>query len=74
MGASGSMGSAVSSKFSENGYEVWHSSRNESSSGSQNIQLIGDPAKDQDQLKQAPIFDAIVWAQGANTNDIFRSR
>ena len=69
MGASGSIGTAVSGKFSENGYEVWHSSRNESSSGSQNIQLLGDLAKDQDQLKRAPIFDAIVWAQGANTND-----
>ena len=69
LGASGSIGSAVSSKFSENGYEVWHSSRNESSSRSQNIQITGDLAKDQDQLKRAPIFDAIVWAQGANTND-----
>ena len=69
LGASGSIGSAVSSRFSENGYEVWHSSRNESSSRSQNIQITGDLAKDQDQLKRAPIFDAIVWAQGANTND-----
>lgn len=69
LGASGSIGSAVSSKFSENGYEVWHSSRNESSSRSQNIQITGDLAQDQDQLKRAPIFDAIVWAQGANTND-----
>jgi 3-oxoacyl-[acyl-carrier protein] reductase len=69
LGASGSIGSAVSSKFSENGYEVWHSSRNESSSRSQNIQITGDLAKDQDQLKRAPIFDAIVWAQGVNTND-----
>ena len=69
LGASGSIGSAVSTKFSENGYEVWHSSRNESSSRSQNIQITGDLAQDQDQLKRAPIFDAIVWAQGANTND-----
>lgn len=69
MGASGAIGSAVSSKFSENGFEVWHSSRNGSSSGGLNIQLLGDPNKDQDQLTRAPIFDAIVWAQGANIND-----
>jgi 3-oxoacyl-[acyl-carrier protein] reductase len=69
IGASGSIGSAVSSQFSENGYEVWHSSRTESSSGSQVVQLIGDPSKDQNQLRDAPMFDAIVWAQGANAND-----
>lgn len=69
IGASGSIGSAVSSQFWENGYEVWHSSRTESSSGSQVVQLIGDPSKDQNQLRDAPMFDAIVWAQGANAND-----
>jgi NAD(P)-dependent dehydrogenase (short-subunit alcohol dehydrogenase family) len=69
IGASGSIGSAVSSQFSENGYEVWHSSRTESSSGGQVVQLIGDPSKDQNQLRDAPMFDAIVWAQGANAND-----
>lgn len=69
IGASGSIGSAVSTKFSENGYEVWHSSRTDSSFGGQNIQLIGDPGNDKTQLKKAPTFDAIVWAQGANTND-----
>jgi NAD(P)-dependent dehydrogenase (short-subunit alcohol dehydrogenase family) len=69
IGASGSIGSAVSSQFSENGYEVWHSSRTESSSGGQVVQLVGDPSKDQNQLRDAPMFDAIVWAQGANAND-----
>ena len=69
IGASGSIGTAVSSQFSQNGYEVWHSSRTESSSGSQVVQLIGDPSKDQNQLRDAPMFDAIVWAQGANAND-----
>ena len=72
VGASGSIGAAISKQFQENGFEVWKSSRSGSNSETQGIQLIGDPAKDRVQVRKIPVFDAVVWAQVTNINDSIR--
>ena len=69
IGASGAIGSAVVEQFVQNKFQVWTSSRSISANGNQQLQLLGRSNADRKSLQDAPNFDAVVWAQGANLND-----
>jgi len=69
IGASGAIGSAVVEQFVQNKFQVWTSSRSISANGNQHLQLLGKSEADRKSLQDAPTFDAVIWAQGANLND-----
>jgi len=69
VGASGAIGSAVVEQFVQNKFQVWTSSRSISANGNQHLQLLGKSEADRKSLQDAPTFDAVIWAQGANLND-----
>jgi NAD(P)-dependent dehydrogenase (short-subunit alcohol dehydrogenase family) len=69
IGASGAIGSAVVEQFVQNKFQVWTSSRSISANSNQQLQLLGISDADRKSLHDAPTFDAVVWAQGANLND-----
>ena len=69
IGGSGAIGSAVVEQFIENKFQVWTSSRSVSTNVKQQLQLLGKSDADLKSLQDAPTFDAVVWAQGANLND-----
>lgn len=69
IGASGAIGSAVVEQFVENKFQVWTSSRSVNTNAKQQLQLLGKSETDRKSLQNAPTFDAVVWAQGANLND-----
>jgi len=69
IGGSGAIGSAVVEQFIENKFQVWTSSRSVSTNVKQQLQLLGKSEADRKSLQDAPTFDAVVWAQGANLND-----
>ena len=69
IGGSGAIGSAVVEQFVQNKFQVWTSSRSVSTNVKQQIQLLGKSKADHKSLQDAPTFDAVVWAQGANLND-----
>jgi len=69
IGGSGAIGSAVVEQFIENKFQVWTSSRSVSTNVKQQLQLLGKSDADRKSLLDAPNFDAVVWAQGANLND-----
>lgn len=69
IGGSGAIGSAVVEQFVQNKFQVWTSSRSVSANVKQQIQLLGKSDADRKSLRDAPTFDAVVWAQGANLND-----
>ena len=69
VGASGAIGSAVVEQFVQNKFQVWTSSRSISANGNQQLQLLGKSEADRKSLQDAPTFDAVIWAQGANLND-----
>ena len=69
VGGSGAIGSAVVEQFMQNKFQVWTSSRSVSANVKQQIQLLGRSNADRKSLQDAPTFDAVVWAQGANLND-----
>ena len=69
IGGSGAIGSAVVEQFIENEFQVWTSSRSVNTNAKQQLQLLGKSETDRKSLQNAPTFDAVVWAQGANLND-----
>ena len=69
IGASGAIGSAVVEQFVENKFQVWTASRSVNTNAKQQLQLLGKREADRKSLQDAPTFDAVVWAQGANLND-----
>jgi hypothetical protein len=69
IGGSGAIGSAVVEQFIENKFQVWTSSRSVNANIKQQLQLLGKSDADRKSLLDAPNFDAVVWAQGANLND-----
>ena len=69
IGGSGAIGSAVVEQFMQNKFQVWTSSRSVSTNVKQQLQLLGKSEADRKILQDAPTFDAVVWAQGANLND-----
>ena len=69
IGGSGAIGSAVVEQFIENKFQVWTSSRSVNANIKQQLQLLGKSDADRKSLLDAPTFDAVVWAQGANLND-----
>lgn len=69
IGGSGAIGSAIVEQFIENKFKVWTSSRSVSTNVKQQLQLLGKSDADRKSLLDAPTFDAVVWAQGANLND-----
>jgi 3-oxoacyl-[acyl-carrier protein] reductase len=69
IGGSGAIGSAVVEQFIENKFQVWTSSRSVNANIKQQLQLLGKSDADRKSLQDAPTFDAVVWAQGANLND-----
>jgi len=69
IGGSGAIGSAIVEQFIENKFQVWTSSRSVSTNVKQQLQLLGKSDADRKSLLDAPTFDAVVWAQGANLND-----
>ena len=69
IGASGAIGSAVVNQFAQNGFQVWTSSRSVNTNSKQQLQLLGKSETDRTSMQNAPTFDAVVWAQGANLND-----
>ena len=69
IGGSGAIGSAVVNQFVQKEFQVWTSSRSTGEKAKQQIQLLGESKADRLSLQDAPTFDAVVWAQGANRND-----
>lgn len=69
IGASGAIGSAVVDEFAQNEFQVWTSSRSVDTNAKQQLQLLGKSDADRTSMQNAPTFDAVVWAQGANLND-----
>ena len=69
IGASGAIGSAVVDEFAQNEFQVWTSSRSVDTNAKQQLQLLGKSETDRTSMQNAPTFDAVVWAQGANLND-----
>ena len=69
IGGSGAIGSAVVELFVQNKFQVWTSSRSVNTNAKQQLQLLGKSETDRTILRDAPNFDAVVWAQGANIND-----
>ena len=69
IGGAGAIGSAVVQQFVQKEFQVWTSSRSEGEKAKQQLQLLGKSEADRLSLRDAPTFDAVVWAQGANLND-----
>jgi len=69
IGASGAIGLAVVNQFAQNEFQVWTSSRSVNTNAKQQLQLLGKSEADRMSLQDAPTFDSVVWAQGANLND-----
>jgi NAD(P)-dependent dehydrogenase (short-subunit alcohol dehydrogenase family) len=69
LGGQGSIGEAISEKFREAHYDVWITSRRDTRVSDFSFKITGDPVGDRLALNEAPQFDCVVWAQGANLND-----
>ena len=69
IGGRGALGQAIVQEFFANNFEVWISSRTQSVNADRQLQLIGLQSQDQALIKEAPIFDAVVWSQGVNIDD-----
>lgn len=68
-GGNGAIGGAVVANFKKNGYEVWLTSRTANLKSSDTLVATGESQVDEKAFAFAPIFDAVVWAQGSNLND-----
>ena len=68
-GGNGAIGGAVVAKFKKKGYEVWLTSRTTNLKSSDTLVGTGESQVDEKAFAFAPIFDAVVWAQGSNLND-----
>lgn len=70
-GASGSIGSAIASKFASHSWDVVGVTRGPSSSGASiSWNLLGNDAPvPLESLRHYEAFDAVCWAQGQNCND-----
>jgi 3-oxoacyl-[acyl-carrier protein] reductase len=67
-GASGTIGSAVAAQLSDDGFEVWSTTRGGDPA---ERTLEFDPARPETitNLSSVPPLSAVVWAQGVNCND-----
>ena len=68
-GGFGTIGKAVVDHFDSKGYSVWATSRNLEGRSEKVIKVVGHQEIDPSELAKLPPLDAVVWAQGANTND-----
>ena len=69
-GSTGALGKAISEKFQSKNYEITYAVRKPISDSNHFVLPITDQSeKDLPKQLQGKEFDAIIFAQGANTND-----
>lgn len=68
-GGSGAIGSAIVELYDSLNFSVWTTTRSAVSGDKQVVQITGDAEVDLLVIKQLPVMEAIVWAQGVNQND-----
>lgn len=68
-GGRGALSSAIVKVYESLNYSVWTTTRGTDLEHDQVIQIVGDADLDMPTLKNLPVMDAIVWAQGVNQND-----
>jgi len=68
-GGRGALSSAIIKVYESLNYSVWTTTRGTDLEHDQVIQIVGDADLDMPTLKNLPVMNAIVWAQGVNQND-----
>jgi len=68
-GGNGAIGSAIADLYRSLEFSVWTTTRSHVSGGNHVVQISGDVQADLLVIKELPVMDAIVWAQGVNQND-----